>query len=86
MLVLLHFVQMIQNYVIAELAAEVEQIVAAVGKKIVVVEIDLKIVVELVEKRTVLVVDQTGPGVVKSHSEVELVVVRTVSAAEEPVV
>lgn len=43
--------------------------------------------IEIVEERivAVLVVEQTGSGAVKSHSEVELVAARIVSAAEEPV-
>lgn len=82
-------VQKTQICVIVELVVEVEKIVAAGEQTVEFVglvaakETDL---FEIVEERivAVLVVEQTGSGAVKSHSEVELVAVRTVSAAAEP--
>ena len=79
---------MIQSCAIVEQVVGVEKIAA---EEIVVEaeaeETDLtEIVAELVVVRIVadLVVGQTGSGAVKSHSEVELVVVQIVSAAEVP--
>ena len=77
---------MIQSCVIVEQVVGVEKI-AAVEIVVEAVETDLiEIVAELIVAQIVAdwVVGQTGSGAVKSHSEVELVVVQIVSAAEVP--